>query len=198
MEPLTLLKVARMVGAQPPLGEDQAPPKPFPGRSSPVRVAWQLVVNVGRPSKNRYDRPPQKLIHHSYVGKPNRLRALEALAFGQKGQLVTLWSGEFDRQGLISWRLTDPQTIEGSTRQAFAHRFFAYHPQGTHSDPILTFAKPIYVKHVGGLSLYSYQKKLTTAQLDQYYEWYTKTFGKKLRRPKQVPMELSGGPEVDL
>lgn len=186
--------------AQPPLGQDQSPPKPFPGRRSPVRVAWSIVMNLAPPSKkaNRYARQVPVLRHLGYIGKPNRLRALQAMKFAKTGQLVQLFSAEFDKGGLISWRITDPRQLEAHTLSVMAHRFFAYHPQGTHTCPIMVYAKPNYVKRVGGLTLYSYQKRLTVEQLDQFYEWYFKTFGKKLRRPKQTPMELSGGPEVDL
>lgn len=131
---------------------------------------------------------------HSYIGKPNRLRALEArnfIAQAKKPNIIVaeMFQATFDRGGLL-----------GYITQKFGHTkfsmgcgaFTAYHPHiaPPQIEVVEAFVKPLHLKYIGGMRLYSQKKTLKADELDTYYEWYLKQFGKRLRRPKATAMQV--------
>jgi hypothetical protein len=179
-------------------------PQPFPGRTSPTRVAWRIEIGEGikavklpNPNYDGSEGTPQLImkvisagrIHvHTYVGKPNRYRALEALRLLAQPGLMSFWAMEFDIAGVLGYYGVS------ETKKRFAANnlaYIAYHPHSAAVAIIQSFAKPLYLKRIGGLTVYSHARKLTMERLDAYYDWYKNSFGKALKRPKQKALELS-------
>lgn len=185
------------------------PPQPMPGRSTPTRIAWMIAIGHGSEvtttvnpnwSPNS-DSPelikrlvPKTVSTHCYVGKPTKYRALEALKLLRANKLQRhvhkFWLIEFDAGGVLAFVQQD-KTGRKLSWNSFAYT--AYHPHAAGADIAQSFAKPYFLKRVGGLSVYSHARKLSVEKLDAYYEWYEKTFGKRLRRPKQKAQEISVG-----
>jgi hypothetical protein len=188
MRRLTLKYIEGLIGTG--LGVSR-PPAPMPGKRWPTRVAWHLEVRQSPFGKGFVTTTL------TYIGKPNRYRALEAFKFlkqaGGEHNVNTIlgycWQAEFDKNGLIAYR---------AGGDAFASpAFFAYHPHNARVDIVEAFMKPVFVKYVGGMRLYSYKKRLTQEAVDAYYEWFHKTFKRKLRRPKAQPTAVIGGEIVE-
>lgn len=124
-----------------------------------------------------------------YVGKPNRYRALQAQRFlhrARNEQLVQSMEVEFDKGGLIFYRLN------GETYTANVHT--AYHPHSGSLGPIDGFSRRVYSKRVGGHTLYSYKDKLSQDEVDAFYQWFEKSFKKRLRRPKGKALAMKEQP----
>jgi hypothetical protein len=94
------------------------------------------------------------------------------------------WVAEFDRAGLLMYW----------SNNGLAHNqaWYAYHPNGN-PDFFTTHTKPFFIKRIGGLTVYSTQKRLSQEMVDQYYAWYYKVFGKRLKRPKGEPLTGEAG-----
>lgn len=184
-------------------------PAPFCGRTTPTRVAWYIVTG-NREVMRTYVNPnftpdgahgQQYLVKtvytprvvHTYAGKPSRLRALEALAL-LRTHPIEFWQIEFDQAGVIAWKRFTSEKSSGATSNAY----LAYHPHSRGSDIIAGFAKQFYVKRIGRMSVYSHAKKLAIDKLDAFYAWYEQTFGRKLKRPRQEPMEVESGGTQDV
>lgn len=183
----------KLVEAQPKLEQNRVP-APFPGKRWPTHVAWHIeyaerrIVNPGT-AKVRAEFFNTRTLQ--YVGKPNRYRALQAWKLLQQARqgkcfLLDNWQAEFDKAGLLAYT-TFPGAIGSCTA------FFAYHPHSAQVEIVQSFIKPLYLKYVGGMRLYSQKKKLAQDAVDAYYEWYHKHFKRKLRRPKAVPTAIVGG-----
>jgi hypothetical protein len=192
------LRIMNALGGKPILGLAQAP-KPYPGRKYPTRVAWEITVERFVPSKDPKEltvqfyrdeegRPrtravPKLVVKHevfSYIGKPNRYRSLEALKYmkndGEGNGVIQWWEAEFDRGGFLRF-------IWGG-REVLSNAFYAYHPYGTIHGIINNFTHKLYLKRIGGFSVYNYKKRFKQAEIDNYYRWYEGTFGAKLKRPR--------------
>jgi hypothetical protein len=174
-------------------------PVPFPGRTSPTRVAWYIslgyaaklqIVNDHENAVLKEVYIPTRFKVFTYVGKPNRYRALEALKLLGQRRVYQAWQIEFDRGGLLAYRDFLQGYGRPRKRAVNGNAYTAYHPHSANADIVASFAKPFYVKRIGRFSLYSHARKLNVEKLDAFYAWYEKTFGKKLRRPKQAPMEV--------
>lgn len=173
-------------------------PHAFAGRTTPTRVAWRIVqgycVKPVVVAENPNSGTPQHVQHiptrfkvYQYCGKPNRYRALQALRLLASRRLFASWQLEFDAAGVLAWRSSAVgRKKTGGTTMAY----LAYHPHSATADVIAEFAKPTWVKRIGKLGVYSHAKKLSVEKLDAYYEWFEKSFAKKLKRPKQTPMEV--------
>lgn len=121
-------------------------------------------------------RPVRRL---RYVGKPNRYRALEAQRFLQRRpneQVTQAMEVEFDKGGLLFYRLNG--------EVYFAAPHMAYHPHSGSLGPIDGFSRRVYNKRVGGHRLYSYKDRLSQDEVDAFYQWWEKSFKKRLKRPK--------------
>ena len=200
MRHITLDCIARQIGNK---LDTTRPPVPMPGKRWPTRVAWHFEIHhralVDRGTSNvRFQTLTTDTL--SYIGKPARYRAIEAFNFlkranpGQEASNPTTvlgqcWVAEFDREGLIAYR--DRMDLEVTPA------FLAYHPHSAKGDIINAFVKPIFVKFIGGMRLYSHKKKLTQEDVDAYYEWFHKTFKRKLRRPKAQATAVIGGEIVE-
>lgn len=174
-------------------------PNPFPGRRYPTRVVWsfriaqtadrtinmravaeravaqgrRIAVVMGDPD---FQQPTNETRSLTYIGKPNRYRALEAQRFLQlqPGEVVVeALECEFDKGGVLwassGWR---------------NHAYTVYHPHSGVLGPISSFARQVYPKRVGGLTLYSFKDKLSQEELDMFYAWYESVFKHKLKRPR--------------
>jgi hypothetical protein len=197
-----LFKLARVQGFP-----VERPPVPFAGRTSPTRVAWSItrgtnyVLKTVNTAANSFEEPvlkrawvPTKFVTHTYCGKPNRYRALEAISIMRQKGFQDCWQVEFDRAGVLAWNyIRGPQKSGG-----FARAYEAFHPQAGGLNIIADFAKPTYVKRIGRMSVYSHAKRLSVEKLDAFYAWYERTFGRKLKRPRQAPMEQVSGVEAEL
>lgn len=198
MRHLTLEYIAKLVEEAPKLKQDRAP-LPMPGKLWPTRVAWHYEVA----SSKRVVTNPQTgaaVVRYggrrtlSYIGKPNRYRALQAfrlMALCSQGRLFMLssWKAAFDRGGLLAYENSKGQ-------KASCPAYFAYHPHSSQVEFANAFTKPVSLKYIGGMRLYSLKKKLSQEAVDAYYEWYFKMFKRKLRRPKSQPTAIVGGEVV--
>lgn len=174
-------------------------PNPFPGRGTPTRVAYSITVGYAKRPKTiqnpKWDGEhgpqyilamvPTKFHKLQYVGKPNRYRALEALRWLSRKTVVRHWQIEFDRSGVVAMKQVKGTKVRDATSLAYV----AYHPHSSNIDIVGSFAKPVYVKRIGRMSVYSNAKKLSIEKVEAFYDWYEKSFGRKLRKPKQKPLE---------
>ena len=177
MKHFTLDGIRKLVESGPAL--PIRPPQPFPGRRYPTRVAWKITRLVLLSS----DPPKVGVLTLSYIGKPNRFRALQALKFmRQSSPKKFSWQAEFDRGGLIAYNEVRTQA------------FLAYHPNAGQGSLIEIHTSELFPKRIGGLTVYSRQKRLSTEQIEHFYAWYEGTFKKKLKRPRTKAMAQSGGP----
>lgn len=182
-------------------------PKPFPGRQWPTRVAWSFVLQKSQEgladivadlaeARQRVDpRPLPEIINDpaiqevirkhrrkrflSYIGKPNRYRAIEAQHFLRRSpgeRVLYALEVEFDRGGIIYSR------INGEIYHDKVYT--AYHPHSGTLGPVDGFSRKAHIKRIGGLPLYSFKERLSQEELEMYYLWFEKSFKKKLRRPK--------------
>lgn len=172
----------------------------MPGKAWPTRVAWHFEVVCRKLAK---DPATGKAIYkysdlrtHSYVGKPSRYRALEARKFlrlvspSRDTVLAESWQTEFDKEGLLAYKITS----QGLTQaKVVSQAFFAYHPHSTEPEVVEGFTKPLYLKYIGGMRLYSQKRKLSQEAVEAYYNWYQEQFKKKLRRPKAVSSATLAG-----
>jgi hypothetical protein len=195
MRYFTLQHIKRLVDKAPKL-EAARRPLPMPGKLFPTRVAWYIkLVNLGHDAQGHMKF--EGFQTHHYIGKPNRLRALEARNFMQKARqpgvlIFDMFQATFDRGGLLGYVT---QKHNRAKQAVGCGAFTAYHP---HIPPpqveiIEAFVRPLHIKRVGGMRLYSQKKTLKVEELDAYYEWYLKQFAKKLRRPKPAPMVVEDG-----
>src|SRR5579859_1966706 len=111
------------------------PPKPFPGRNAPTRVAWHVEIgrrvaytlpNYAYTPDGNHGAPQlwkEKIqISHvdNYVGKPSRYRVLEVLRNLSRGRVMSFWCIEFDRSGVIAFQgKTYAGKPFGSTTQTY-------------------------------------------------------------------------------
>lgn len=201
MKNFTLDWVRRQVTATP---DNKRLPQPFPGRRNPTRLAWgysgvimplkeldhSLSIELGRPVyKNTSTTPIPFAIH--YNGKPNAYRCREfqkfALGLGAKNlKFHENWIIEYDLGGVLAIQQFDGKQWRNQSTSAY----FAYHPQDAAGDIVGAFLKPLHMKRLGRLPLYSHTKTLSLDKIDQYYSWFEQTFKKRLRRPKQAPMVI--------
>lgn len=171
----------------------------MPGKNWPTRVAWSITVAqkrlVGQNDNVHYAlRNPHTL---SYIGKPNRYRALEAwncltsvMRSANSLALVDWWQAEFDKNGLVAYKRPGLMQASGA--------FFAFHPHSAQVEIVEAFTKPLHIKYVGGMRLYSQKKKLAQEAVDAYYDWYYQQFKRRLRRPRSVAHATIAGEEVDV
>jgi hypothetical protein len=192
-------------------------PKPFPGKRWPTRVAWHFeirqtdedlrdqaarLINQRQRTTGRavadilHDADIQALARRqpsrrlSYIGKPNRYRALEAQRFLQRGpgeRLHRSLEVEFDRGGVVFSR------VNGELYFEKVH--MAYHPHSGSLGPIDGFARKTFAKRVGGHTVYSYKDKLAQEEIDAFYEWYEKSFKRKLKRPRGKALAMKEHPD---
>lgn len=192
-------------------------PTPFPGKRFPTRVAWEFefrsneeavrdqaarlvnrrvrdtgraVIEVLRDPDVRQLANQRRVRRFSYIGKPNRYRALQAQRFLQRRageQLVSRLEVEFDAGGILY-----SNTTEQGAQYGNAH--VAYHPHSKGLGPIDCFAQPVHRKRVGGLTLYSYKKVMAQDEIDSFYVWYERTFKRKLKRPKGKAAAMAEAP----
>lgn len=174
-------------------------PAPMPGKNWPTRVAWSITVAqkklVGKGENQHWAlRNPRTL---TYIGKPSRYRAMQAWNYlnspmhsGNSLSLVDYWQAEFDKNGLVAYKRPGALSASGA--------FFAYHPHSAQVEIVDAFTKPLHIKYVGGMRLYSQKKKLAQEAIDAYYDWYHQQFKRKLRRPKSVAHATIAGEEVDV
>ena len=199
MRRLTLQYVENLVKQGPKLVMDRRP-MPMPGRKWPTHVAW--LIQLG--DRHVHDDGHGHLSHKSsnvrtlsYVGKPCLYRALQARKFlkqlqGPNTILLRMWQAEFDRAGLVAYKLVPSKTPVSCAA------FYAYHPHSTQVDVVEAFSKPVFVKYIGGMRVYSQKKKLAQEAVDAYYEWYQQNFKRRLRRPKPVASAVIAGASVEL
>jgi hypothetical protein len=194
---LNLNYIGHLVADMPKLLPDRRP-KPMPGKRWPTRVAWHIRLADYRNTPNG----ALRFFNHrilSYVGKPNRYRALEARNFLQQIHrknvaLLAMWQAEFDKAGLVAYQT---HNWGHDKYQQASGAFAAYHPHSSSVEIVEAFIKPLYLKYVGGMRLYSQKKKLPMEALDAYYDWYHKTFKRRLRRPKALPSMVIAGQVVE-
>jgi len=202
MRRLTLSYIEKLVKSGPKLGMDRRP-SPMPGRKWPTRVAWSItvgdrkLVGQGTPDLRCEIQNVRSL---SYIGKPNRYRALEAFACISRAvqvnnnlQLVGCWQAEFDKAGLVAYR-----SGIGKNTAVASGAFYAYHPHSPRPEIIEAFIQPLHLKYLGGMRLYSLKQKLTADAVDDYYEWFYKQFKKRLRRPRAQASATIAGEVVEL
>jgi hypothetical protein len=156
-------------------------------------VAWSITVARVRVN----GRGHLLFSHHqslNYIGKPNRLRALEARKFINKARLpgfvlYDMFQASFDKAGLLGYII---QRFNRTRYVMGCGAFTAYHPHiaPPHVEVVEAFVKPLHLKYIGGMRLYSQKKTLKVEELETYYEWYHKQFGRKLRRPKAGSMSV--------
>jgi hypothetical protein len=183
--------------AAPQLRKDR-PPKPF--AKTPTRVAWSIEANFGTQDYAipdgrggmQLNPGTSKIEKLSYVGKPCRYRAIEAMKFIQKvstqGRLLSSFQCEFDRADLVAY-------LSSHAGFGSCDAYFAYHPQGGDANPILAFSKPVYLKVIGKFPTYSHQKRLSQEQIDQFYAWFSETFDQaKLKRPRKKSQKAAFEP----
>jgi hypothetical protein len=195
MRHITHSYIAGLVAGGPKLLADRRP-KPMPGKKWPTRVAWhiRLANSTNAPDGHLIFRNVRTL---NYIGKPNRYRALEArnfLAQVQKGNVMVLsmWQAEFDAGGLVAYIVWN---MGHDKYQQSTGAFSAYHPHSSQVEVAEAFIKPLHLKYIGGMRLYSQKAKLSAEAVEAYYEWYQKQFKRRLRRPKSVPtMVIAGQP----
>lgn len=187
MRHITLNYIKGLVASQPKLEQDRKP-APMPGRRWPTRVAWYIKIAQVYYKPNQ---PPavRNVRVLSYIGKPNRYRALEARNFLTKitapgWAIVEMWQAEFDREGLVAY-IT--QTVGRRAITGSAGAFKAYHPLSAQVEVVEAFTRPFYLKYIGGMRFYSLKKKLPMQAVLNYYDWYEQQFKKRLRKPKPVP-----------
>lgn len=172
-------------------------PRPMPGKAWPTRVAWHIQVA-------QTTTQPNGVLHFhnhrslNYIGRPNRYRALQAHKFlthlPQGFHVLQAWQAEFDAAGLVAFR----RLRIGQNEQSRAlDAFYAYHPHSPHAEIIQAFLKPLYLKYIGGMRLYSQKRKLAGDAVDAYYAWYKEHFKKGLRRPKSVPSAVIAGEPME-
>ncbi len=168
-------------------------PLGMPGKTWPTRVAWRIKL-----AQMAHDNAGHIVFSHfqtlEYIGKPNRLRALQARSFLQRASkaglvIFDMFQASFDKGGLLAY-IT--QSVHKARFNMGCGAFTAYHP---HIPPpqveiIEAFVKPLHLKYIGGQRLYSQKKSLRVEELDAYYEWYLKQFRKRLRRPKPGSMQV--------
>ena len=176
------------------------PPKPFPGRSNPTRLAWNVILGFGgakvydpgksaQEGKDAFTFTNLDFKRYTYIGKPNRYRCLELSRAIRRARTRTGFILEFDKHGPVSFsEFNGAQGVADSTPS-----YYAYHPQDS-PDILLAFSKQIHMKRIGGLPIYSHIRKLSQDRVDQYYAWFEKSFRKRLRRPKQAGMILESAP----
>jgi hypothetical protein len=192
MRHLTIDNIRALVEKLPKL-EPNRRPLAYPGKRWPTRVAW--FIKLATMSHNNAGHLVFKGFQtHQYIGKPNRLRALEARKFLQRARqpgavIYDMFQATFDRNGLLAYTCQKPNKARHS---AGCGAFTAYHPHipPPHIEVVEAFIKPLYVKYIGGMRLYSQKKTLRVEELDAYYEWYQKQFNRRLRRPKPQAMSV--------
>lgn len=169
-------------------------PEAFPGKKWPIRVAWYIqVAQLGNDDAGHVlYRDIQSL---SYIGKPNRYRALEARAFLQRAKrprtfILNMFQALFDRAGLVAYNL---QKMNKARIVVASGAFTAYYPHSSQAEILETLVKPLYLKRIGGMRLFSQKKTLKVEELEAYYEWYQKQFKRRLRRPKPVALAVIAG-----
>jgi len=139
---------------------------------------------------------------HSYIGRPNRYRALEVRKFlraiplspDKSTFLLRSWQAEFDKTGLTAYKIMDLST--GHAQMA-SPSFWAYHPHSSEVEVVEAFSKPLFVKFIGGHRLYSQKKRLSQEAVDAFYEWYHTQFKRRLRRPKALPTAIVNGEAIE-
>lgn len=199
MRNLTLAYIEKLLAKGLELSKDAPPrrPQPMPGKSWPTRVAWFIEVarGVQQPTGHLLFREHRRL---SYIGKPNRYRALEAHKFLTQippgHYVMRMWQVEFDHGGLLAFR----QMRIGQHENAKAlDAFYAYHPHSPNPEVIGAFVRPLHLKYIGGMRLYSQKRKLASDAVEAYYEWYREHFKRRLRHPKSVPSALVAGEPME-
>jgi hypothetical protein len=204
MKRFTIAAIKAQVEKSPKL-EPCRRPLAFPGRKWPTKVAWFIqLATMYHDQHGRMAFKDHKT--HQYIGKPNRLRAMEARNFLRQAKqpsmcIYDMFQATFDRGGLVAY---SHQKYNRGRVAMGCGAFTAYHP---HIPPpnieiVEAFVKPLYVKYIGGMRLYSQKKTLRVEELDAYYEWYQKQFNKRLRRPKPAAMsvianEIVGGEPLE-
>lgn len=198
MRHITLEFVQKKLGTEPRV---DMRPMPMPGKKWPTRVAWSIELHTRIPEPGTESMPahwktlPSKF--YTYVGKPNRYRALQLQKVLQglsSNRWITGFIAEFDKGGVVAEKIFLPG--EKPVRRVHS-TFFAYHPHSADGDIIGGFARPVHLKYIGGMRLYSEKKKLAQEAVDAYYQWYYKQFKRKLRRPKAIPTAVVGGETVE-
>lgn len=201
MRRLTLDYMAKLVKAMPKLALDRRPAL-MPGKKWPTRVAWYIQLANRKPITNSSGEVVKFQIenvrHLSYIGKPSQYRALEARKFLEQTQssashIVEMWQAEFDKAGLVAYRLWKGKNLTG-----VSGAFWAYHPHSPQVDIVEAFSRPLHIKYIGGMRLYSQKKRLSQEAVDAYYEWYHQQFKRRLRRPKATASAVIGGEVVEL
>jgi hypothetical protein len=199
MRHFTIQHIRGLLEKAPKLQADRRP-LAMPGKKWPTRVAWSIkLADFSHDAHGRIEFKSFRTLE--YIGKPNRLRALEARNFIRQAKkpgtlIFEMFQATFDRAGLLAY------VLQKYNKQKFMHgcgAFTAYHP---HIPPpqveiVEAFVKPLHVKYVGGHRLYSQKKHLKVEELDAYYEWYLKQFRRRLRRPKPVAMSVIAGELMD-
>ena len=128
MRHYTLDYVRRLVGQAPQLQADRRP-SPMPGKNWPTRVAWFIkLADLGHNPRGHLMFKNYRT--HSYIGKPNRLRALEARNFlrqaRQSGVVIfDMFQATFDRGGLLGYVV---QKFNKAKYSMGCGAFTAYHP----------------------------------------------------------------------
>jgi hypothetical protein len=213
MKHFTVDSMAKLLGRMPQPGRR---PRPFPGHW-PTRIAWDITLkpHLGiRVIKQYHPHEPSLLINikkvaiwgqpvrYRYCGKPSLYRVREVLsALAQNGaQILDFWAMEFDAGGVLGYEIQG----HGLNQVAFAptaydRAYSAYHPQGATVFSILgAWSRPVYLKRIGRFPTYSLHQRLSAEKVDAFYNWFEKSFEKRLRRPKQKPMlvEIGGSLEA--
>lgn len=205
MKHITMQHVAKTFAG--PVDPKRAP-MPFPGRNTPTRIAYVIETGYERVVKTTsnpnytpdgvHGAPLAKAVGwarhevHKYIGKPNRLRAIEALKIASLPNVTRMWQVEYDRGGPLAW-----VRFDGGKRLTHAgNAYVAYHPHSSGIDILQSFAKFVHIKRIAKMSVYSHARRLTQEQLDAYYTWYEATFAKKLKRPRQKPLQVSSSRTV--
>jgi hypothetical protein len=205
----TVDSMQRQLGCMPPTGRR---PRPFPGRW-PTRIAWDATIRPylhTRIIKQFHPNEPSLLVNVKktaiygpavrlrYCGKPNLYRAKELLSLLQQSQskILDFWALEFDAGGLLGYELGGARDIGNMPPLAYDKAYSAYHPQASTVFSILgAWSRRVYLKRIGRFPTYSLHQKLSQEKVEAFYQWFEKSFEKRLRRPKQKPMLVEiGGP----
>lgn len=177
-------------------------PRPMPGRFWPTHVAWSLrITEYFNGVKNGLVVKSQPKIRTlTYIGKPALYRALQARKFlatkphpNATNFVLEMWQAEFDRNGLVAYKIYMGKPFPAISSGAF----WAYHPHSTQVDIVEAFCRPVHIKYIGGMRVYSQKSRLTQEAVDAYYDWYKQQFGRRLKRPKAIPTAIIGGQQVE-
>lgn len=140
-------------------------PAPFPGQW-PTRIYWGIVAR-GR----------GQTLRRCYIGKPvpaqvKQLRDLAGWIMGRPGnRFETLEFGEFDRHSIL-YR----GHLAGGWKQSLSRAWSAYHHWERAEALLPYFAKPVFLKRIGGFRCYSPQEVLKKEYVLEFKEWLAKTF----------------------